>query len=299
MNRRITRNAWVVLLLMVLVPSAVFAQITANLDRYTGPNAKGYLNPLKEGFGAALQAGMYRSAAIPRVGVKVNFDVKVGVVKFGDSDRTFVGTTEAGFLPQTPERVPTVVGSTHAVVVNGLGGAQFLFPGGLDLTSLMLPMPQITLSGFMGSQLMGRWISFDTKKSDVGKINMLGIGVRHSVSQYIPLCPVDIAAGVTWQKLKVGTKLLEANALSFGVQGSKKYSILEPYAGLSMDRFSMTVDYNYQSQGATVPFHVDFGSTTKMHLSGGLGINLGFFHLYGEVGTAGRTILSTGFSLGN
>ena len=299
MNRRITRNAWVVLLLMVLVPSAALAQVTSNLERYTGPNAKGYLNPLNEGFGAALQAGMYHSAAIPRVGIKISVDLMASLVKFSDADRTFIGTTETGFLPQTQARVPTVVGSTDGVVVSGDGGAQFIFPGGLDLTSLAVPMPQVTVSGLMGTQVMGRWISYNTKQEDVGRIKVLGLGVRHSISQYIPLCPVDIAAGVTWQQLQVGTKLIDANALSFGVQASKKFAVLEPSAGLSFDTFDMSVEYDYKSQGTTVPVHVDFGKNTTTHLFAGLGANLGLFHLYGEVGTAGRTIFATSLTVGN
>ncbi len=302
--RRKTRPISLVSLLMLLVAIPTLglaAQIEDSLDHYTGENAKGYLNPLKEGFGGALQAGMYRSAAIPKTGFQIDLDVKIGMVKFGDSDKTFTAKAESGFVgPTDTAKAPTVVGSENAVTLVGDGGAQFVFPGGLNMSSIGVPVPQLTVSGLMGSQLLVRWISIKTGDSDVGDIKLFGIGVRHSISQYIPACPVDIAAGGTWQSLKVGSNLIDSHGLSIGAQASKKYSVLEPYAGIAIDRFSMSVDYDYKSGGGeTVPIHVDLGSNSNAHLSGGLGINLGLLHLYGEVGTAGRTILSTGFSVGN
>ncbi len=289
-----------VLLLLLCAPALALAQIEANLDRYTGPNAKGYLNPLKEAIGVALQTGMYRSAAIPRTRIKVDLDIKAGLVKFSDSDRTFRAKAESGFLGPTDEATaPTVVGSTAAVALDGYGGAQFIFPGGLDLNSFALPVPQVTIGGIMGTQVLARWIAFDTRNTDIGRIRLLGFGVRHSISQYIPASPVDVAAGVTWQSFKLGDRLIDAKALSFGAQASRSFSILEPYGGLAIDTFRMSADYDFRSDGETVPLHVDFGRSSNLHVSAGLGLNLGLFHLFGEVGKAGRTVLAAGFSLGN
>jgi hypothetical protein len=221
-------------------------------------------------------------------------------VKFNDSDRTFQAKAEAGFLgPTDTAEAPTVVGDEKAVVLDGYGGSQFIFPGGLDLSSFALPVPQLTVGGIMGSQVLVRWIAFDTGDSEVGNIKLFGIGARHSISQYLPASPVDIAAGFTWQSFKVGDDLIDSKAFSIGAQASKRWAVLEPYVGLGIDRFSMTTDYDYLAGGETRRVHVDFGSDSNVHLSGGLGVNLGFFHLFGEVGTAGRTIFATGFSLGN
>lgn len=298
MKFRIGSMAGAVIFLLIAPPLAL-AQIRTSLEHYTGRNAKGYLEPLKEAFGAALQAGMYRSAAIPRTRLKVDLDITAGFVKFSDSDRTFTAKAEAGFLgPTDTATAPTVVGGTTAVVLEGTGGAQFIFPGGLDMDSFGLPVPQLTVGGIMGTQAVLRWIAFDTGDKDVGKIKLIGFGLRHSLSQYIPASPVDVAAGVTWQSFEAGDKLVDSSALSIGAQASRRFSAIEPYAGVAVDRFEMSVDYDYESDGETIPLRVDFGRETNLHLSCGLGVNIGLLHLYAEVGRASRTVLSTGFSLG-
>ena len=117
----------------VLSVASVHAQVEGNLSSYTGKNAEGYLKPLQEGFGSALQDALFRSAFIPETGPQVSVGVNVMFVKFGDDDRTFSATTEEGFFPETTMDAPTVVGDTLAVRVNGNGGAVAFFPGGAML----------------------------------------------------------------------------------------------------------------------------------------------------------------------
>ena len=35
------------------------------------------------------------------------------------------------------------------------------------------------------------------------RVGIFGIGVRHSISQYLPVLPVDIAVQVVWQQVLV------------------------------------------------------------------------------------------------
>jgi len=299
-----TRNVLLALVaLVLLLPAAAQAQIEANLSKYTGPNAEGYLNPIKEGFGAALQAGMFRSAYIPKDELKINLSVHTAFVKFSDDDRTFRARLEEGFYPVHPEvagvEAPTVIGSTEAVVIEGAGGTAAVFPGGLDVGSTGLAEPQLTISGFLGTQLALRYIAAETGDADLGDVQLLGAGLRHSISQYFPTSPVDIAAGFMWQNLQVGDDLIDATALSFGLQGSKRYGVLEPYIGLAIDTFSMSVEYEYGDEDPPDMLKVDFESSTDFHPSAGLGINLGPVHIFGEIGTASQTTYAVGLALGN
>jgi len=288
--------SWVLMAGALLVPAAVQAQIEANLSTYTGPNAKGYLAPLNEGLSAALQSGMYRSANVPKSGFHIRVEIPVSMLTFKDSDRTFMAQTEEGFFPPSEVEAPTVVGSTQAVYLDGQGGTQAVFPGGLDMNSLGLAAPQLTVGSFKGTQAILRFFAAQFGDEDMGDINFVGVGGRHSISQYFQ-SPVDIAASVMWQKLKVGGNLVDASALSFGAQASKAWSGLEPYLGISYDTLKTKVEYDYTGTPPST-VKVDLEDVNNVHLTAGVGFNLAFVHLYGEIGSAGRTVYAVGLSLG-
>jgi hypothetical protein len=244
---------------------------------------------------------MYRSASMPKGAWKVNLDVKTAFVKFADGDRTFQAQPEEGFFPISDSDVeaPTVVGDTEAVIVQGQGGTVAVFPGGLDVGSLGLAVPQLTIGLPTGSQLVFRYVAVETGDAEIGDLSLVGAGARHSISQYVPSMPFDLAAGILWQNFELGTDLIDATALSFGLQASRQYSVLEPYVGLSLDSFEMTVDYEYGDSDPPEKIGVDFDRSSDFHILGGLGLNLSYFHLYGEIGQSSQTSFAAGLSLGN
>lgn len=229
----------------------------------------------------------------------MNLEVKTMVVKFGDSDRIFRATTEDGFNPAQEADAPTVIGDTSAVVVPGDAGTAAVFPGGLDIGSLGIAVPQLTIGSVSGTQAVLRYIALNTGDAEIGDLSLMGFGLRHSLSQYWSNAPVDLAAGFLWQKFKLGDELVDATATNLGVQASKQFSILEPYVGLSYDLFSMSVKYESRATDPPTTLDVDFDSTTSAHLTAGLGLNLAVVHLHGEVNVASQTSYLLGLSLGN
>jgi hypothetical protein len=297
---KIARIGGLLLLLgSLLPPSLSLAQIEANLDNYTGQNAEGYLMPLRDGLGAGLNDGVFRTARIPKSGLHVNFEVKTMFVKFSDSDQTFTARTEEGFYPSTEVEAPTVIGSTEAVTVVGQGGAQATLPGGLDMNSLGLAAPQVTIGSIRGTEAILRWTAFNTGNKDAGDLSLFGIGARHSISQYLTDPPVDIAAGVLYQTFKLGDDLIDSSALTLGAMASKQYSVFEPYLGLSYDKFDMTVKYDSSTTNPPTSTKIDFDSYSSMRLTAGLGVGFSIFHLQGEVNFASQTSYLLGLSVGN
>jgi len=277
------------------------AQIEGNLSSYTGKNAEGYLKPLQEGFGSGLQDALFRSAFIPKTGPQVNVEVKMMIVMFGDDDKTFKATTEDGFYPVTTADAPTVIGDTEAVLVPGDGGATAAFPGGFDVRSLGLAVPQLTFGNYMGTQGIFRYIAIDVGDSEIGNFSLIGFGARHSISQYLTDSPVDLAAGFFWQQFKLRNQddddLIDATAFTFGVQGSRQYGVVEPYLGLSYDTFGMSVDYESATAGETLS--VDLDTSSSLHITAGLGFNFSLVHLHGEISSASQTSFAFGLSVGN
>jgi hypothetical protein len=230
-------------------------------------------------------------------------------VLFGDYDKTFRATTEGDFMPRQTAEASTVVGPGDATVVPGQAGTSFMFPGGFNIHSFTLAVPQLRFGSYMGTEALIRYIAFDVGDLELGNISLFGFGLRHSISQYLdPEFPVDLAGGFFWQSFKIGKNtagddLLTSSAFTIGAQASKRfiYGVLsvEPYTGLSLDRFSMDVSYESEALGDAEMIALDFGTDTALRFTLGLALNLPVVNGHAEYSVAGQRSFSLGLSIGN
>lgn len=274
---------WVgALLLVVLGSTPAAAQLEENLSAYPPETVDGYLKPLQQSVGVALNANWFTTSSIPSNRLSLNFDLKAVSVFYGDSDRTFTARTGGDFDPPQEAEAPTVVGSTEAVRVPGNGGTEFVFPGGFDLSSLSLAVPQLTLGNIYGTQAAVRWIAFDTGDEDLGDISLFGVGVRHQVSRYFdPGFPIDLAASFYFQSFDLGgDDLFAADTWSLGVEGSYLLlPFLQPYAAFSYLNTSTTVHYTDESGSSPEAVTVDMETASTVRLEAGAALFLGPVHL--------------------
>jgi|GEM_PF-219058 len=286
--------------LTVCGPSPALAQLEDNLSSYTDQTAEGYLRPLSEAFGQSLNTGFFSSATIPREGFRVRLEVQAMSVFFKNGDDTFIASTGGNFSPEQEVKASTVVGPGDSKVVSGDGGTAFVFPGGFDLGSLSLAVPQLTVGSIAGTEATLRWIGVDTGDAELGDIDLFGLGVRHSLSQYFETLPVDLAASAFYQSLHVGANnLLDATAFSFGVQASREYGLLEPFASLTLDSFSMTSEYTVnEGQDNETRLKVDLGNELTPHVLAGVGLHLSLVHLHVAGNVADRVGVSGGMAIG-
>lgn len=288
---------WVGLLAVagaVLYGAPAAAQLEDNLGAYTDDTAKGYLKPLQEAFGQALNSNFFTTAAIPTAGFRARLEVRAMSVMFKDEDDFFSATTGGDFTPEQTVEAPTAVGPGGSVVVTGDGGTAYVFPGGFDLKSFTIGVPQLTLGGVAGTEAMVRWIAVDLGDSDFGELSLLGLGVRHSISQYLVTPPLDLAVAGYYQTFSVGDDFIDSKAYSLGLQASKSFGALVPYGGLAYDMSSMTVQYTATSGAEDREVELDMDSDSTMHLTLGLGLQLGVLHL----NASGELAKRTGFSVG-
>lgn len=302
----VVRRAAVALALVLCLASPALAQIEDQLSAYTGKNAEGYMQPLVDAFGADLNSAIWRAAHIPGR-PSVHLEVGVMSVLFGDDDRTFSAVTEGGFSPEQRAQAPTIVGSTKAVTVDGDGGTQYSFPGGFDLNSFALAVPQLRVGGIFGTEAILRYFAMQLgdEDEDLGDISFWGIGARHSVSQYFHgAIPFDLAAGFFYQHLSLGENergddLLASTAFTIGLQASKRFvRFVEPYAGVSLDTHSMDLSYDSDVGGEDLTVDVDFERTTSLHLTLGLEIDMTVLNLFAEYNLAGQSSFAFGLGLG-
>ncbi len=296
------RGIWSAVLVLLLA-SPLSAQIEDHLSAYTGKNAEGYLNPLVSAMGTALNGGVYRSGYIPKSGLNIAIEFPFVGLYFTDEDKTFMGTTEAGFSPETSVPVPTVIGPTGAVVVTGDGGTQFAFPGGFDVGSFAIAAPQIRVGSVLGTEAMVRFIAFRIGDSELGDVMMAGFGVRHSLSQYMGPTPVvDIAASFFWQDFKLGENsngddLSRTKTYSFGAQVSKKLgNVINPYTGLYYNTYKTDIAYTSETSGDPESIELSFDDAF-VQFTLGLELNLWIFNVWGEYNIAERQSFGAGFGL--
>jgi len=289
--------------ILVLCASPLAAQIEDHISAYTGENATGYLDPLAGAIGTTLNSGLWRSAHIPKAGFTIAIEFPIMGLYFSDDDKTFNATTETGFSPTQTVEAPTVIGDTKAVIVDGDGGTQFAFPGGFDVGSFALTVPQLRVGAVFGTEAMIRFVAFRIGDSDIGDVSLFGLGFRHSISQYMgPVPPVDLAASFFYQSFKLGENesgddLTKTNTYSFGVQVSKNFPpILTPYTGLYYNKYKLEAEYESEVPGEDLidlTFDDGFIQWTL-----GIEFNLAVLNAYFEYNVSSYNSLGFGLGLG-
>jgi len=158
-------------------------------------------------------------------------------------------------------------------------------PGtGLDIAPLALP--QVSLGLIFGTEVMVRYLP-EVELENFGKLKFWGFGVKHSISQWIPipLLGIDITGQYVKQQLKIGT-IIESNHSAMNLEVSRRFSLLiinfTPYAGFQQESSDLKVDYvvtgsnNPALEGQHVGFKMDGKNTGRMTVGARLGL-LGIF----------------------
>jgi hypothetical protein len=284
--------------------SPASADLSSKLGALEGNNLKGYLGPLPKAMSTTMNSGIFQSGYVPKAGFNLALSVQVTGASFEDKDRLFTPTDPFGFQPNTPTQVPTIVGNENAVAVPDNGGSTPVYPGGLNISQFLLPVPQLTIGTVMGTRATVRWFAMNFKDSDIGKIDFLGVGAQHSLSQYFPNLPVDLALGGFYQKLKIGDGLLDTKAMHFDVTASKRFGGIvkfEPFVSVGYDTYDMSVKYKFTGAGSPVggdELTVDFDRLSNKHLAAGAQISLAVVKLHAEVVSAANTGAAFGLSFG-
>lgn len=299
---RLQRVLGVAVTALLVCSSAGIAQtvIEDALKAYGEDNAKGYLQPLADMFGANMQAGYYRTANIPVVGFNIALDFVVMGSVVGDDQKTFDAKTPAGFTPAT-FKAPTLFGDPKgASVTNQTPGPSYGQPyyasGGVVNTDMFpLLVPQLTIGSLFGTELIGRYVFIPKLGEDkIPESDLWGIGVRHNVGQWFAGLPVDISAGFFYGSFTSGD-LIDYKGTQFGAQVSKDFSLVTVYGGLAIESSTMKIKYlsTDPAAGGNVEFDLDGANTYR--LTAGACLHLGFFRLFGDVNIGQVFHLSGGF----
>ncbi|MCX7908765.1 MAG: hypothetical protein N2560_04520 [Ignavibacteria bacterium] len=130
----------------------------------------------------------------------------------------------------------------------------FDLPQGLNIQKIIAGMPQIEIGSLFGTELTLRYVPRIDLGSNIGKFTFWGIGLKHSLSQYIREPFVDFAIQIAYQgtnlqnTIGVTNAKLNANANFFNANFhfSKKLSkVFELFSGISYEYIHINTDFTY------------------------------------------------------
>ncbi len=330
---------WMILLVLAYLAAPARAQDEelGELIRDVGETySEPYLQPMADALGAGMNTGLFHTARIGG-GLLPLIDIYAGVkvmgalvpqgsrsmsliyetdwtvegpdgneytlpVRFDVTDApTVFGDRSPGVATTTIEE--TVVGPDGEDVVIDTTVAFDVLPGLVDTPIAPFFVPQIGIGSFMGTDLTIRLLP-RIGYQDYGSVGFVGFGVRHSISQYIPLFPISLSGQLMWQRLSIqdgeDNEVFAASALAGNVVASKSLLLVTVYGGLQLERSSVDIAYTFDPGLPDIPAQdIEFGLTGNnvFRAVAGFALNLGpmLVNFDGAVGNS--TVVSGGVGL--
>lgn len=197
-----------------------------------------FAQPFATSLGEGLNSGGFYTAQVPQL-FGIGVSVRYMYILIPSDQMTFTPDLPSGYNASTP--TATFWGDKGGIY-SGPNG-YIAYPNGVNQTSVPFIMPQVTAS-LLGTEVLIRYLP---KLTVGGKdLNFFGFGIRHSISQYIPLIPVDVAVQLLYNKLSV-TGIIDASSLAINGEVSKSFDPVTIYGGLQYE--SSKFDLSYTLKG--------------------------------------------------
>ncbi len=254
-----------------------------------------FAEPLATSLGVGLNTGGFHSADIPSL-----WGFSIGI----HAMYIFVPNDQMTFTPNLPpgysnDQPTATFWGDKGTIYSGPNG-YITYPNGINQTSVPFAIPQVTAS-FMGTEVLVRYLP----NISVGDrdIKFFGFGLRHSISRYIPLIPVDVAVQFLYNKITV-TDLIDANAIAFNGEVSKSFGLLTVYGGLQYETAKFDLSYTLKgdpnSGDPTLrqDKKIDASVTGKDHVRFIIGssVNLAFIVLNIDYNLTSQSALAAGLT---
>ncbi len=288
-----------VLLLAVTSLAVSQSDLENNLKQMGSSTVTGYIQPVTNTFGADMHSGYFHAADIEKFGFHLRLDFVAMGAAVSDDQKTFDAPIPAGYGTGTV-KAPTVFGGSGAgtEVTNGVFSKRLVPDGVFNINYMPLIVPQITIGNVYGTQATVRFLPIpEIENGKIPKITLWGVGVRHNISQYVPLVPVDLSAGVYFNSFTFGD-LISFKGVAIDGQVSKSFSILTLYGGLQWENSSMQLTY-LPTSVTEQSVDISMDGTNHFRFIAGLDLGLGPIHIFGDANLGSVTVFSAGIGFGN
>ncbi|MFO8098247.1 MAG: DUF6588 family protein [Salinibacter sp.] len=322
--RRLVSGLLVCFALLFFLPFSAHAQsddLGEALGSIGTTYADNYTQPVTDALGAGMNAGLFRTAKVGDLGLVPGVDIYVGVSAMG----AFTGGSSDAFRLENDEvqangrtliveypntDLPTAFGENEspgtATVIDKETDQQVdevsLPPSLLNTSIAPLAIPQVGVGSVLGTDAQLRYLP-ETDISNYGSVSLVGLSVRHSISQYIPLSPVALAVQGSWQSLTVsGTDqdgVVDAGGWALNAQASKSLPVapVTVYGGLQYEQFGVDVDYTFQSSAGTSEIQLDQDAANSVRALAGVSVTLAIFQLNVDYALSANNTVSAGLGV--
>jgi hypothetical protein len=286
-----------VLFLLFLISRISFAQVDDRFSFLGASEIKNFGKPLVTSFGMGMNSCSYYTAHIPKT-FGFSIGIRGMIILIPDDQKTFTPNLPNGYFSTNGnEQTATFFGESGGIYAGPEG--LITYPSGINESSVPLIFPQVTIS-FMGTELLLRYVPLKIQDES---ITLFGIGIKHSISQYIPLFPLDLAVQVLYNKFTIGD-IVKSTNLAFNAEASKTFGPFTAYGGLQYESSSLTFNYEIKQdpnsgnpeivKGGKVSADVDGDNKVRITVGGALG--LGFFVLNVDYSIGSQSVASTGLT---
>jgi hypothetical protein len=282
--RRLTAISVGVAVATIANPARAQSGLESVIEQYSGARIQGYIQPLADALVANLSIGYINSATSPR---KFSFSLEAVAMtaKISESMRMYTAATPDGFQPPTHETSTIFGGPAQPVQHSTLPGISYRGADGLvDAEYFPTAAPQLRIGGFAGTEVVLRYASSSMvpflEDEDFPDLTLWGIGVQHSISQYLKL-PIDLSIAASLNSLKFGD-IVDLSSTSFGLNVGRSFGLVGVTGGLVSDGGTMNLTYTSTDPDGAGSVDVDLDVKRTVRFRAGAALNFGFVRLFGD-----------------
>ncbi|MEW6750131.1 MAG: DUF6588 family protein [Candidatus Latescibacterota bacterium] len=286
-------------LLCAAAPGWAQSDLENVLRQYGEETVKGYVRPLVDVFSANLHAGLYHSASLGGLKPQCELSIVAMGSLVGDGQESYTARAPEGFQPAT-FRTATVFGGRGTQITHAANpGLKYRGSDGIiEATLFPLAVPQLAVS-YLGTEALVRFMRTPNLGDDAfPETTLFGLGLRHSISRYIPAAPVDVAAGVFYNAFTMGD-IVDFRGLALGVQASRGFGPLSAYGGVAWEQGTMNLQYATDNPYSRERVDVDIDGDNSFRLTLGGRLSLALLRLFADVNVGAVTNFSSGIGLGS
>ncbi len=271
------------------------SQVEDRFSFLTEQNVVDFAQPFATTLGTAFNSASYHSASVSKFfGFSLSF--KGMYIMVPDDQLTFTPTLPNGYSASTP--TATIYGNKGGAYAGPDG--YIVYPPGINESSVPVAYPQVAAS-FMGTELMIRYLpSIDLGETSIG---FFGAGLKHSISQYIPLFPLDLAVQVMYSNFSL-KDIIDANNFAFNAHASKTFGVFTPYVGLQYESTAFELKYTIKGDPNSgdpnlrvdKPVTVDIDGDNNFRATVGGSLKLAIIVLNADVSLSSQTVFSGGLT---
>lgn len=279
---------------ILLIPKPKAQGIGDFMDAYFGDNAVPYIQPLADIFTANANTGIYEWSHID---TSFYFRIRATAIYSWPSaeSRTFTAVTPDHFEPQQFVDVPTIVGDNEAISAPGLNETYYVFAPGYNVDLFPYGAPQITVGGFLNSEISARFLTFPIGE-DIGDIQFWGIGARHAISHYLNNFPVDLSVGYFYHHFELEDNIISNHHLvSAHVGKTGKWWSAGLMVGYQQTDF--TADYLFDHGDSIEEVHMELSNENPFIVELTAGVKLGIIGIHTSASYAELFSASVGIGL--